>query len=109
MNPIPAASDFDVANLDVVADLEKDRVFGRVDNRQVAETEAVAVDEYNGVGAAHALLAGGVEHLVSVYHTGAGDGNVLHVLPNDQTTVPLAPIGLRHEGRHGRRFIQRQV
>ena len=64
MHAVPAANDLHVANLDVVADLEKDCVVRGVNDGDVAEREAAAINKSNGMRSAHFLLAGRIETLL---------------------------------------------
>src|SRR6185369_278980 len=98
MDAVPAPDEFDVADLDIVAGLEKDGVVGGVDDGQIAEGEFAAADKDDRVGTAHFLLAGGIENLIAVDGAGTGNGEVLDALAGQERAMPFAPARFGHEG-----------
>ena len=106
MHAVPAAGEFDVANVHVLADLKEDGVVRRVHERHIADGHVAAIDEDERVRPAHLLLAGRVEDLVAIDSAGTGDLNILRAVSQDQCPVPFAPLGLGHEARHRRMLVQ---
>ncbi len=106
MDAVPAAREFDVANVHVVADLEEDGVIGGIHEGDIADRDVAATDEDEGVRAAHALLAGPVEDLVAVDHTRAAEGDVLLAVGENQGPMPFAPPCLRQKVRRRGMLVQ---
>ena len=109
MDPIPTAHDLYVTNLYVVAHLKEHRVVRRVHNRHIAKSETPAIDEGDGMRAAHLFLAGRIEDFVAIDHSASSDGNLLDVLADNQCTVPFAPFGLGHDLRRLRLRIPGKI
>src|SRR3954470_1404497 len=103
MNAIPAADDFQISKFDVIAVHEINRVIGGVYDGEIVKTHVAAVDEIEGVRAAHFFFAGRIEHFVAVDCAGAADGDVFEIFADEEGAMPFAPAGFDHiRGRLGR-------
>lgn len=100
VNAIPTAGDFEGLDGDVGGEFEHDGVVSGVFDGEVLEGDIFGVAEEDGMWAAHAFFAAGVEDLVAVDGTAAGDGDVLDVDAEEECAVP-AVAGSEGRGAGG--------
>ncbi len=81
----------------MVTYLEEDGIVGRVHKRNIAYRDVPAIDENEGVRAAHPFLAGRIEDFVAVDYALSGNRYIFQPVAEYQRSVPLAPFGFRHE------------
>ena len=109
MDAVPATEEGHVVDVHFVADQEQDGVVGGIEEGEVADGEAPAIDEHEGVGAAHFLLAVGVEDAVAVDASRAGEGDVFEVFADDEAAMPFAPAGFGQCGGRGGLLVMGEV
>ena len=109
MHAIPAAGDLHIPDIHVVADFEVNGVVGRIHDGDIPDGKAAAVHEGNRMRTSHVLLARRIKDLVAVNHTTARDGDIFEAIADNQSPVPFAVPGLRHEGGRSRLLVKGQV
>ena len=105
VNAVPAAGDFHISYIHVVAGLEKDGVIGSVHDGDIADAKVVAIGERDGVWSAHVFFAGRVKDLVTVDYPLPADGDIFGAVADQECPMPFSPFCLGHERGDSRRLV----